>query len=133
MKKYKHAYIVGRMCPMHLGHRRLIRSMIDEFGYRNSLLLIGSCNEPQSYRNIFDYIQRRSFVKKFSQNYAYRVCRILSRATISGNSRPLTCWLTAALIQRKPSYIPDQWKTVKSLLNMAGKCFLLIGTVKSFL
>ncbi len=64
MAKNKYGVIVGRMSPLHLGHRGLIQKMLDECGYENSLLLIGSCNAEQSMRHFFDYEQRRGFIKK---------------------------------------------------------------------
>lgn len=64
MKEKKYGAIIGRMCPMHLGHRTIIQAMIDNHGYKDSLMMIGSCNAPQSMKNFFDYGQRKSFIKK---------------------------------------------------------------------
>ena len=55
------AYI-GRFCPMHLGHQAMIGGMIHAAKV-NHLLLIGSCNQPLSYRNLFGFADRLSFIK----------------------------------------------------------------------
>lgn len=55
------AYI-GRFAPMHLAHGQLIEEMISTYG-DNCLVLIGSCNRPMSFRNIFTYEDRRNIIK----------------------------------------------------------------------
>jgi hypothetical protein len=54
---------VGRLCPMHLGHQAIIESLIQTFGPTNHLVLLGSCNAPLSYRNLFPYSERIKFVR----------------------------------------------------------------------
>lgn len=57
------AYI-GRFNPVHLGHIKVIEEMIKNYGFDNSILVIGSSNTPQSLRHFFSYNERRNFIKK---------------------------------------------------------------------
>lgn len=52
---------VGRFCPMHLGHQVIISGI--QRSSDNHLILIGSCNQPISYRNLFDFKDRLDFIK----------------------------------------------------------------------
>jgi cytidyltransferase-like protein len=53
---------VGRFNPMHLGHQAMIKGIVDAFG-ENHLILIGSCNEGQSIRHLFNYEDRATFIQ----------------------------------------------------------------------
>lgn len=55
---------VGRFCPLHLGHQRIIKQMINDVGPKNSLIMIGSSNSPISWRVLFDYVDRRRWIKR---------------------------------------------------------------------
>ena len=58
------AVIVGRFCPVHIGHEKVIRSMIDNFGIDNCLVIIGSSNHLVSVLHFFSYTERRQFLSK---------------------------------------------------------------------
>ena len=58
------AVIVGRFCPLHIGHEQVIRSMVDNFGIDNCLVVIGSSNHPISLLHFFSYDERRRFLSK---------------------------------------------------------------------
>lgn len=60
----KFGVMVGRFNPIHLGHEKTIQTMIDECGIQNCLIIIGSCNSPQSLRHFFSYTERKCMVKK---------------------------------------------------------------------
>jgi hypothetical protein len=53
---------VGRFCPTHIGHQAMMGGVIEAFE-DNHIILLGSCNEPMSLRNIFTFSDRRSFIK----------------------------------------------------------------------
>lgn len=55
---------MGRFCPIHIGHMRIINSLINLYGYDNSLVFIGSCNAPISFRVLFTYADRRRWIKR---------------------------------------------------------------------
>ena len=57
------AVMVGRFNPFHLGHKNVIESMIEDFGYVNHLILIGSCSEPPNLHNPFNYTERKQFIR----------------------------------------------------------------------
>lgn len=60
-----HGVFVGRMCPPHLGHEQIVRTMLRECpGNGNSLIILGSANTPMSLRHFFSYSERRSFVER---------------------------------------------------------------------
>lgn len=59
---------VGRMCPLHIGHCFVIDKMITDYGYDNSLIVIGSANSPISFRVMFNYIERRRWINKIYKN-----------------------------------------------------------------
>ncbi len=61
-KKYEMVVIVGRFCPMHVGHEAMIGGMIQAFPNKH-IVLIGSCNERMSMRNLFNFNDRTSFIK----------------------------------------------------------------------
>ena len=60
----KYGIFVGRVCPLHLGHQKIIQKMIDDCGVDNCLMLIGSSNAPLSWRVLFPYMRRRNWVKR---------------------------------------------------------------------
>ena len=53
---------VGRLQPLHNGHVQQIRSMIDEYGSSNSLIVIGSIQEHGTEKNPFPYRLRYRWV-----------------------------------------------------------------------
>lgn len=60
--KGKKLVYVGRFCPMHLGHQAMIGGVFYA-APSNHLVLIGSCNQPISYRNLFGFKDRLEFIK----------------------------------------------------------------------
>jgi len=59
---------IGRFNPIHVGHGRVVRTMLNECGLKNSVIVIGSSNAEFSARNIFNYLDRTSFIKKLFPN-----------------------------------------------------------------
>jgi len=55
---------MGRFSPLHLGHEFIIDQMLEKYDYHNSQLILGSCNSPLDYRNLFSYSDRHSFIKE---------------------------------------------------------------------
>lgn len=53
---------IGRFCPMHLGHQRMIGAVATA-APTNHMILIGSCNQPISYRNLFEFKDRLEFIR----------------------------------------------------------------------
>ncbi len=66
-KKYRIGIFIGRFCPIHLGHMRVIEQLLKDFG-ENHLILIGSCNSSWSLRNFFSYKDRKDFIKSLYPN-----------------------------------------------------------------
>jgi len=62
--------IIGRFNPVHLGHVALIDYAIEKRSQKDKppLILVGSCNASLSYRNMFSYQQRKSWLKKLYGN-----------------------------------------------------------------
>ena len=60
----KYGIFVGRVCPLHLGHQKIIQKMIDDCGVDNCLMFIGSSNASLSWRVLFPYMRRRNWVKR---------------------------------------------------------------------
>lgn len=60
----KFGIFVGRFSPTHLGHEAVIRKMINVCGLENCLIVLGSSNASMSFRHLFSYEDRRSFLKK---------------------------------------------------------------------
>jgi hypothetical protein len=54
---------VGRFCPTHTGHQVMMEVLQRAFPGPNHLLCIGSCNKPLSIRHLFDYEDRRDFIR----------------------------------------------------------------------
>ena len=61
------AYL-GRFNPLHCAHEQVIGSMVEEYGEKNSLIIIGSANAPFSLRHFFSYEERRAFIKTLFPN-----------------------------------------------------------------
>lgn len=57
--------VIGRFCPLHKGHMRLIEYTIEKYGLENSLVLIGSCNSNITLRTLFTYDDRRRWLKYY--------------------------------------------------------------------
>lgn len=62
---------VGRFSPMHVGHQKLIETLLREYG-DDHLLLLGSCNHEISMRHIFSYKDRVTFIR-----HLYPSCRLV--------------------------------------------------------
>lgn len=60
----KKGVMVGRFCPLHVGHERAIRAMFLECGAEQSIIFIGSSNAETSMRMLFPYDVRRDFLLK---------------------------------------------------------------------
>lgn len=58
MSDDKFNIFIGRMNPLHLGHINIIKTMLNDSNRDNYMIGIGSCNEPISIKNIFDFSQR---------------------------------------------------------------------------
>lgn len=62
LPKNKKLVYVGRFCPMHFGHQAMISGVTQ--ANENHLILVGSCNNPISHRNLFEFKDRIHFIKK---------------------------------------------------------------------
>lgn len=60
----KHGVMVARANPLQLGHEAVDEIMLESFGTKNSLQLLGSSNSPFSLKHFFNYSERRAFYKK---------------------------------------------------------------------
>ncbi len=58
------AVYCGRFNPIHVGHESVINNMIEQFGFENIIIIIGSSNTGQSLRHFFSYNERRNFIQK---------------------------------------------------------------------
>lgn len=63
MERTKVGVFVGRMCPIHVGHQQTIDTMIEEVGEENSLIILGSVGQKVTFRVLFDYRQRRQWIR----------------------------------------------------------------------
>ncbi len=54
---------VGRLCPIHVGHMETINKMIEDVGIENSLIVLGSVGQKVSFRVLFSYSQRKSWIR----------------------------------------------------------------------
>lgn len=54
---------IGRFCPIHAGHQGII-GFLRHYAKNNHLILIGSCNNPISYRHLFSYETRALFIRE---------------------------------------------------------------------
>lgn len=59
---------IGRFCPVHLGHESVVNQMLERYGTRNCILVIGSANANFSLRNFFSYSERKRFLKTIWPN-----------------------------------------------------------------
>ena len=59
---------VGRICPLHIGHKATIDQMISDVGVKNSLIIIGSVGQKPTFRVLFSYHQRKSWIEKVYSN-----------------------------------------------------------------
>jgi nicotinamide mononucleotide adenylyltransferase len=55
---------IGRFCPLHHGHMKIIDEMIKHHGIDKCLILIGSCNADISFRVLFKHSDRRRWIKR---------------------------------------------------------------------
>jgi len=60
----KYAVYLGRFSPIHKGHQKVISKMVSKFGYKSSLLLIGSSVSKLGNRLFYTYLQRKNMIKK---------------------------------------------------------------------
>lgn len=54
---------ICRACPMHFGHQAMIGA-VSKAQPDNHLILVGSCNQPISYRNLFEFGDRITFIRE---------------------------------------------------------------------
>ena len=54
---------VGRFCPPHEGHCRVLRFMLEQRGLANSLVLVGGSNHAISYRHLFPLEDRLAMLR----------------------------------------------------------------------
>lgn len=54
---------ICRACPMHFGHQAMIGG-VSKAQPDNHLILVGSCNQPISYRNLFEFGDRIAFIRE---------------------------------------------------------------------
>lgn len=52
---------IGRFCPIHLGHQKVINQMRLET--EQSVIFVGSCNSPTTLRNFFTFRERHFLIK----------------------------------------------------------------------
>lgn len=97
VKAGKKLVYVGRFCPMHLGHQAMIGGMI-KAAPDNHLVLIGSCNQPLSYRNLFSFTDRVSFIQTVFPNVKF--------AALPDFKEDNTSWFLA----------------LNALITLSGKC-----------
>lgn len=76
---------VGRFCPIHTGHMRIIDAMLKRYTDENCLVLIGSCNAPISWRVLFTYADRRRWIKRL-----YPTLKVIGMPDVPGND---SVWL----------------------------------------
>jgi nicotinic acid mononucleotide adenylyltransferase len=62
-QRAKFGVYVGRFSPFHIGHQRVLETMIEDCGIENCLVLIGSCNQALSEKTPFDFVTRLSWMK----------------------------------------------------------------------
>lgn len=54
---------VGRLCPIHNGHKETIDKMIRDNGIENCLIVLGSVGQKATFRVLFSYHQRKKWVR----------------------------------------------------------------------
>lgn len=59
----EYGVMIGRFCPVHRGHEAMISAMAEEYGLHNAVVFIGSMNSPLSFRNIFSFQERETFLR----------------------------------------------------------------------
>ena len=57
---YRHGLAVMRAQPLHIGHERVIRQMLEQCGY--ATIILGSIQEQGTPRNPFTYLQRKQMI-----------------------------------------------------------------------
>ena len=55
--------MIGRFCPVHVGHEAMIAQMTNCYN-DIIIIMVGSANKPISFRNIFSFQERVSFLRK---------------------------------------------------------------------
>lgn len=61
IKEGKFVVYVGRFNPVHLGHQAIINAIIESSP--RHLILVGSCNNPVSYRHLFSFESRLNYLR----------------------------------------------------------------------
>lgn len=61
--KYRHGLTVARLQPLHLGHARTIKKMLDECSHVT--LVLGSMQEYKTEKNPFTFLERRKMVHDY--------------------------------------------------------------------
>lgn len=59
---------IGRYSPVHFGHMRNLDELQKLHGTSGSLVLLGSANAPLTSRNMFTYVERRSWIRTIYPN-----------------------------------------------------------------
>lgn len=75
---------LGRFCPLHLGHMKIIQKMIDNHGLDNCMVLIGSCNSF-SISVPFSYSDRRRWILRL-----FKGLKVIGIPDVSSDNE----WLT---------------------------------------
>jgi cytidyltransferase-like protein len=55
--------VIGRFNPIHSSHELLIKTALEQYP-KNHIVFVGSSNHPMSFRHIFNYTQRTSYIKE---------------------------------------------------------------------
>lgn len=59
--KYRHGIVVMRAQPLHIGHEKIIKRMLQEC--REVTIILGSIQEQGTIRNPFSYTQRKQMIQ----------------------------------------------------------------------
>ena len=64
LSKDNYGVMIGRFCPVHLGHEAMIKHMLCDYPADHIVIIVGSVSKPISFRNIFSFKERASFLMK---------------------------------------------------------------------
>ncbi len=59
--KKQYSVLLGRFCPLHLGHQKIVDRLIQKFGEANILIIIGS-STTKNFRTPYTLSQRKEMV-----------------------------------------------------------------------
>lgn len=65
MKEY--SVLLGRFCPFHLGHQKIVDKLIYDFGEKSVLIIIGSSTTINS-RTPYTFSQRKNMIRSIYPN-----------------------------------------------------------------